>query len=99
MMKGKTKNLTRRVRDALLALPDTVLMEALSEWLDGVDEQLLDWSDECRSALGYRIQSDETNKIYASFDELGHAPPGWSHTPRRCALTSLISHLNSFITP
>ena len=75
MMKGKTKNLTRRVRDALLALPDTVLMEALSEWLDGVDEQLLDWSDECRSALGYRIQSDETNKNYASFEELERAEP------------------------
>jgi len=59
----------------LLALPDTLLMETLGEWLDGIDEQLLDWSDECRSALGYRIQSDETNELYGSFEELGQAEP------------------------
>ncbi len=75
MMKGQTKNLTGQVRDALLALPDTVLMETLARWLDGVDEQLLDWSDECRYALGYRIQSDETDKIYRSFEELERAEP------------------------
>ena len=75
MMKGQTKNLTGQVRDALLALPDTVLMETLARWLDGVDEQLLDWSDECRYALGYRIQSDETDKIYGSFEELERAEP------------------------
>jgi hypothetical protein len=75
ILKGQTKNLTGQVREALLALPDTVLMETFDEWLDGIDEQLLDWSDECRSALGYCIQSDETHKIYASFDELGQAEP------------------------
>jgi hypothetical protein len=74
-MKGQTKKLTGQVRDALLALPDTVLMETLARWLDGVDEQLLDWSDECRYALGYRIQSDETGEIYASFEELEQAEP------------------------
>ncbi len=72
-MKGQTKHLTGQVREALLALPDTLLMEILGEWLDDVDEQLLDWGDECRSALGYRIQSDETNKIYGSFEELEQA--------------------------
>ncbi len=75
MMKGQTKNLTGQVRDALLALPDTVLMETLARWLDCVDEQLLDWSDECHYALGYRIQSDETGKIYRSFEELEQAEP------------------------
>src|SRR5215831_5203337 len=75
MMKGQTKNLTGQVRDALLALPDTVLMETLARWLDGVDEQLLDWSDEYRYALGYRIQSDETGNIYRSFEELARAEP------------------------
>jgi len=75
MMKGQTKNLTGQVRETLLALPDTLLMETLGEWLDAVDEQLLDWGDECRSALGYRIQSDETHKIYASFEELEQAEP------------------------
>jgi hypothetical protein len=74
-MKGQTKHLIGQVREALLALPDTLLMETLAQWLDGIDEQLLDWSDECRSALGYRIQSDETNELYASFEELGQAEP------------------------
>jgi hypothetical protein len=46
-MKGKTKNLAGQVREALLALPDTVLMETLVQWLDGDDERL-DWSDEYR---------------------------------------------------
>jgi hypothetical protein len=76
ILKGQTKHLTGQVREALLALPDTLLMEILGEWLDDVDEQLLDWGDECRSALGYCIQSDETNKIYASFEELEQAEPG-----------------------
>lgn len=74
-MKEKTKHLARQVRDALLALPDTVLLETLAQWLDGVDEQLLDWGDEYRYALGYRIQSDETERIYTSFEELEQAEP------------------------
>src|ERR1700680_2336004 len=74
-MKGKTKTLTEQVRKALLALPDTVLMKTLTEWLDGADEhiQYLDWTDEYRYVLGYRVQSDETETIYASFDELAEA--------------------------
>jgi hypothetical protein len=75
MMKGQTKHLAGQVREALLALPDTVLMETLARWLDAIDEQLLDWGDECRSALGYRIQSDETHKLYTSFEELEQAEP------------------------
>lgn len=74
-MKGQTKHLTGQVREALLALPAIVLMETLARWLDSIDEQLLDWSDECRSALGYRIQSDETGKIYSSFEDLEQAEP------------------------
>ncbi len=31
MMKGQTKNLTGQVREALLALPDTLLMQTLGE--------------------------------------------------------------------
>ena len=75
MMKGQTKHLTGQVRDALLALPDAVLIETLAQWLDDIDAQLLDWSDECRYALGYRIQSDETNEIYPSFEELEQMEP------------------------
>ena len=76
-MKGKTKTLTEQVRKALLALPDPVLMKTLAEWLDGADEyiQYLDWTDEYRYALGYRVQSDETGTIYASFDELAETEP------------------------
>ncbi len=50
-------------------------MQTLAQWLDSIDEHLLDWSDECRSALCYRFQSDETHKLYASFEELGRAEP------------------------
>jgi hypothetical protein len=76
-MKGKTKTLTQQVQAALLALPNDILMQTIAEWLDLADEQLayLDWSDEFRYALGYRVQSDETEKIYASFDELYEAEP------------------------
>jgi len=52
MMKGQTKRLTGQVRDALLALPDTVLMETLARWLDCVDERLLDWSDASITGAG-----------------------------------------------
>jgi hypothetical protein len=45
MMKGQTKHLTGKVRDMLLALPDTVLMQTLARWLNCVDGRLLDWSD------------------------------------------------------
>ncbi len=75
MMKGQTKHLTGQVRDALLALPDAVLIETLAQWLDDIDAQLLDWSDECRYALGYRVQSDETNEIYPSFEEFEQMEP------------------------
>ncbi len=97
-MKGQTKHLTGQVREALLALPDTVLMETLAQWLDGIDEQFLDWSDECRSALGYRIQSEETNKLYTSFDELGQAEPdgagaSWM-VPDAQALRTILGNLS-----
>jgi hypothetical protein len=52
-----------------------MLMQTLAQWLDSIDEHLLDWSDECRSALCYRFQSDETHKLYASFEELGRGEP------------------------
>ena len=98
ILKGQTKNLTGQVREALLALPDTLLMEILGEWLDDVDEQLLDWGDECRSALGYCIQSDETNKIYASFEELEQAEPdgaGGSWTvPDAQTLRTILANLS-----
>jgi hypothetical protein len=76
-MKKKTRNLTQQVKDALLALPDSILMETIAQWLDLADKHLqyLEWTDEYRYAMGYRVQSDETNNIYASFDELHEAEP------------------------
>lgn len=97
-MKGQTKILTGQVRDALLAQPDAMLMETLAQWLDGIDEFLLDWGDEARHVLGYRIQSDETNKIYASFEELEQAEPEGSCSswviPDSQALRSTLSNLS-----
>lgn len=74
-MKPKTRSLAKQVQDALLALPDAVLLETLNQWLDLADEELqyLDWSDEYRYKLGYRVQSYQTKVIYASFEELGEA--------------------------
>lgn len=96
-MKGQTKNLAGQVREALLALPDTVLMETLAQWLDGADEWL-DWSDEYRYALGYRLQSDETEKIYTTFDELEQAEPGGACAswivPSASMLRTILSNLS-----
>jgi hypothetical protein len=79
-MKQKTRDLIGQVQDALLALPDATLMETLTEWLDRADEELecLDWSDQYRYALGYRVQSDETGAIYPSFEALAEAEPDGS---------------------
>ena len=52
-------------------------MATIAEWLDLADEHLqyLEWTDEYRYAMGYRVQSDETGKIYPSFDDLYEAEP------------------------
>jgi hypothetical protein len=80
VMKQKTKGLTGQVQDALLALPDAILLVTLTQWLDRADEELacLDWSDQYRYALGYRVQSDETGAIYPSFEALDEAEPDGS---------------------
>jgi hypothetical protein len=88
-MKQQTKDLTEQVQDALLALPDAMRTETLTQWLDRADEELacLDWSDEYRYTLGYRVRSDETGAIYPSFGALGEAEPdgtcgSWFMPPR-----------------
>lgn len=79
-MKQKTKGLTKQVQDVLLALSDAMLTETLTQWLDRADEELayLDWSDEYRYTLGYRVQSEETGAIYPSFEALDEAEPNGS---------------------
>lgn len=74
-MKQQTRKLAKHIQDRLLALPDAVLLKTLNQWLELADEELqyLDWSDEYRYALGYRVQSDETGVIYASFEALAEA--------------------------
>lgn len=76
-MKGKTRTLAQRTQVAMLALPDAILLETIVQWLDLADEHLdyLEWVDEYRYALGYRLQSDETNMIYTTFEELNKAEP------------------------
>ncbi|GHO66786.1 hypothetical protein KSC_056780 [Ktedonobacter sp. SOSP1-52] len=80
VMKRETRDLIGQVQDALLALPDAILMETLTRWLDRADEELecLDWSDQYRYACGYRVQSDETGTIYPSFEALDEAEPDGS---------------------
>jgi hypothetical protein len=78
-VKSKTKNLTQQVRDGLLALSDKVLIESLDEWFD-CDSEPLEWIDEYRYQLGYQVQSDETETIYASFEELDKAEPDGAST-------------------
>jgi hypothetical protein len=79
-MKQKTRNLIEQVQDALLSLPNAMLTETLTQWLDRADEELacLDWSDQYRYALGYCVQSDETGAIYPSFEALDEAEPDGS---------------------
>ncbi|GLV56481.1 hypothetical protein KDH_33220 [Dictyobacter sp. S3.2.2.5] len=76
-MKKKTKDLAKQIQDALLALSDVMLMETLTQWLDRAEDELayLDWSDEYRYMLGYRVQSDTTGAIYSSFESLDEAEP------------------------
>lgn len=76
-MKRRTIELTKQVRQALLALSDGVFMKTIEEWLDLADEHLecLDCSDLYRYALGYSVQSEETQRVYATFEALCEAEP------------------------
>lgn len=96
-MKTKTKQLAQQVREALLALSNTVLVETLMEWLDRADEyfQYADWSDDFRYALGYQVVSDATEIVYPSFEELEANEPDFTGitwlVPEAEALRNIIS--------
>ena len=70
-MKKKTRHLAQQVRDAFLALSDALLMETILEWIDLVERDC--WNaeigDEYRYVVGYRIQSEQTGKVYARFED------------------------------
>lgn len=76
-MRLKTRNLTARIRETLLELPDRVFMKTLLDWISLAEEHLQypDWSDEYRYALGFRVQSQETQTIYATFSALHENEP------------------------
>jgi len=76
-MRLKTRNLTTRIRETLLELPDRVFMKTLLDWISLAEEHLQypDWSDEYRYALGFRVQSQETQTIYATFSALHENEP------------------------
>jgi hypothetical protein len=79
-MKKRTRQLAQAVREALLALPDVLLMETLDEWFERAESQLvcLEWADDYKYGLGYRVQSDDTEKIYATIDEYCEVEPDGS---------------------
>jgi hypothetical protein len=67
-----TENLTLQVKETLLALPDSMLLDTILGWIEHTDEmhQHLGYSDELRGIFGYQLQSGETEEIYCSFDAL-----------------------------
>jgi hypothetical protein len=84
MMKQHMRNLTGQVQDTLLALPDAMLTETLTHWLDCADETLehAGWSSRYCSVLGYRVRSEKTSTIYPSGEALDQAKPGESYGSR-----------------
>jgi hypothetical protein len=76
-MRMKTRNLTLKIRESLLSLPDRVFIKTLLDWITLAEEHLQfpDWSDEYRYALGFRVQSLTTQTIYATFSALHENEP------------------------
>src|SRR5436309_1428056 len=96
-MKKKTRALAQGVREALLTLPDSLLMQTFNEWFEGAEEQTScpNWVDDIKFELGYRVQSDETEIIYTTIDAYCEAEPdGCSFSwliPNREALRANLS--------
>ncbi len=76
-MRLKLRNLTTQIRETLLEMPDRVFMKTMLDWITLAEEHLQypDWSDEYRYALGFRVQSQETQTIYATFSLLHENEP------------------------
>ena len=61
-MQATTKRRARQVQQALLALPDTLLLETIDQWLKVLDEYFLEDSktDVYYEVLAYRILRRQT---------------------------------------
>lgn len=76
-MQPATRKLAVRVQQALLALPDEMLFETLSHWLDTINDLYEDTeilASYCES-LGYHVGSVESGQAYDSLAELDEAEP------------------------
>lgn len=76
-MRLKTRSLTLQVRETLLELPDRIFFKTLLDWITMAEEHLQypDGGDEYRYALGFRVQSLQTQTIYATFNALHENEP------------------------
>jgi hypothetical protein len=76
-MKKTTKRLARQVQQALLALPDTLLLTTIEEWRKRWDDLYEESSvtDGFYEILGYQLLSETTGKQYASLDAFFEAEP------------------------
>jgi hypothetical protein len=68
-MKPETLRRAKKIKAALLALPEETISALFEQWLDLVAERMVDWSDDFRFALGYELESEETEHHYLSWEE------------------------------
>jgi hypothetical protein len=76
-MKNTTKRLARQVQQALLALPDPLLLTTIETWLK---ESLDLYDGDCDSdsfyeIFGYSIRSEETGRLYESLEDYFEVEP------------------------
>src|SRR5690349_15640085 len=100
-MRGRTQTLTEGVRQALLALPDDLLLAKTTAWGvalgDGDDggEGLVDYY----RMMGYRCQSAMTSTIYVTLGDLWEAEPDtedWAMLPPTAAtIRQAVTQLHS----
>src|SRR5579864_801529 len=76
-MQNTTKRLARQVQQALLALPDTLLLTTIEAWLKDLND-LYDGACDCDGfyeIFGYNIRSEETGRLYESLEDYFEAEP------------------------
>ena len=76
-MKNTTKKLARQVQQALLALPDTLLLATVEAWLKDLND-LYDGACDCDGfyeIFGYSVRAEETGRLYESLEDYFEAEP------------------------